>query len=144
MLYNLDNILDRERFKRKVNSLYESRRVVELTEKSNRTRSQNSYLHLIIGYLAIETGNSIEWVKREYFKKLCNRELFVIEKDDKYIGKSEELKSSRDLSKEEMTLAIERFRNWSSETAGIYLPSANEQLFLDNIEIELSKHKKYL
>lgn len=144
MLYNLDNILDRERFKRKVNSLYESRRVVELTEKSNRTRSQNSYLHLIIGYLAIETGNSIEWVKREYFKKLCNRELFVIEKDDKYIGKSEELKSSRDLSKEEMTLAIERFRNWSSETAGIYLPSANEQSFLDNIEIELSKHKKYL
>lgn len=91
MLYNLDNILDRERFKRKVNSLYESRRVVELTEKSNRTRSQNSYLHLIIGYLAIE-----------------------------------------------------RFRNWSSETAGIYLPSANEQSFLDNIEIELSKHKKYL
>jgi hypothetical protein len=68
----------------------------------------------------------------------------VREKDDEYLGKVEYLRSSADLSKEEMTLSIDRFRDWSSQTAGIYLPAANEQEFLASIEYELSRNKQWL
>lgn len=69
MIYDLNNILDKERFKRRSNDLYKKKAVVELTEKKRkRTLSQNSYLHYLLGYYAMETGNTIEYVKRKYFK----------------------------------------------------------------------------
>lgn len=51
---------------------------------------------------------------------------------------------SRYLTTAEMTTAIERFRNWSSAEAGVYLPSPDEQAFLQSIEIEMLRQKEYL
>ena len=145
MIYDLNNILDKERFKRRSNDLYKKKAVVELTEKKRkRTLSQNSYLHYLLGYYAMETGNTIEYVKREYFKKLCNPSLFLITKHDKYIGDVYDYRSSAGLTTVEMTQAIERFRNWSSSECGIYLPSPDEEAFLQSIEMELERHKNYL
>lgn len=144
MLYDLRNPLDRERFKRRCNTLYEKQGMVELSEKSKRTNQQNKYLHLLIGYLAIETGNSLDYTKEVFYKRTSNKELYVREKEDDILGKVEYLRSSSELTKEEMTLSIERFRNWSSEVAGVYLPSANEQDFLASIEYELSKYKQWV
>lgn len=145
MLYDLNNILDRERFKRRVNDLFKKKVIVELTEKQQRTQSQNNYLHLILGYFAVETGNTVEYVKREYFKKHCNEALFLIVKDDKYIGRQVEyLRSTRDLSKEEMSSAIDRFRNWTAAEGGIDLPDPEDRAFLAAIEVELSKMQNYL
>ena len=145
MIYDLNNILDRERFKRRCNALFEKRVIVELTEKKQRTLSQNNYLHLILGYFAAETGNTVEYVKREYFKKHCNRDLFLIFKDDHLLGKQMyDLRSTRDLSKEEMSVAIDRFRNWSASEGGIALPDAEDREFLAAIEVELSKMQNYL
>lgn len=145
MTYDLTNILDKERFKRRCNQLYSAGEVVELTaKKMRRTIPQNKYLHLILGWFAIETGNTLGFVKQEYFKRLINPELFVVEIDDKYIGKAQILRSSRDLDTAEMTTAIERFRNWSSSEAGIYLPSPDEQAFLQAIEIEMLKNTEYI
>ena len=145
MIYDLNNILDKERFKRRSNDLYKKKAVVELTEKKRkRTLSQNSYLHYLLGYYAMETGNTIEYVKREYFKKLCNPSLFLIPKHDKYIGDVYDYRSSAGLTTVEMTQAIERFRNWSSSECGIYLPSPDEEAFLQSIEMKLERHKNYL
>lgn len=144
MIYDLKNPLDRERFKRRCNALYSKQGVVELSEKTQRTSQQNRYLHLIIGYLAVETGNTLDYAKEVFYKRAANKALFVREKDDEYLGKVEYLRSSADLSKEEMTLSIDRFRDWSSQTAGIYLPAANEQEFLASIEYELSRNKQWL
>ena len=44
----------------------------------------------------------------------------------------------------EMTLAIERFRDWASQEAGIYLPEPHETEMLEQIEIEIKKHERYL
>lgn len=142
MLYDLRNPLDRERFKRRCNALYSKQGIVDLTEKTQRSSNQNRYIHLLIGYLAIETGNSLDYVKEIFYKRAANKELFIREKEDEILGKVEYLRSSADLSKEEMTLSIDRFRNWSSQTAGIYLPAANEQEFLASIEYEMSKYKQ--
>lgn len=145
MTYDLTNILDKERFKRRCNQLYKAGEVVELTaKKMRRTIPQNAYLHLILGWFAMETGNRLEFVKQEYFKRLINPELFVVDIDDKYLGKAQILRSSRDLDTAEMTTAIERFRNWSSSEAGVYLPSPDEQAFLSAIEIEMLKNKEYI
>ena len=145
MLYDSNNPVDANRARRKLNELIEKGSVFELTEKkTKRSTRQNSYLHLILGYFAIETGNTIDYVKENYFKRLCNSELFVIEREDKFIGHVTCCRSSKDLDTREMALAIDRFRNWSSASGGIYLPEANEDKFLQYIEIELQRHKEYL
>lgn len=145
MKYNLSDPLDQKRFKTRCNALYKKGVVVELTaKKERRTIPQNAYLHLILGWFAVETGNTLDFVKQEYFKRYINSDLFVIEINDVYMGKVTTLRSSRDLDTAEMTTAIERFRNWSSSEAGIYLPSPDEQAFLQAIEAEMSRQNKYL
>ena len=144
MLYDLRNPLDRERFKRRCNALYQKQGIVDLSEKAQRSIQQNKFLHLLLGYLAMETGNTLDYVKEVFYKRTANKELFLREKEDEILGKVEYLRSSADLSKEEMTLSIDRFRDWSSQTAGVYLPAANEQEFLASIEYELSKYKQWV
>lgn len=144
MLYDLRNPLDRERFKRRCNALYQKQGIVDLSEKTQRSMQQNKFLHLLLGYLAMETGNTLDYVKEVFYKRTANKELFLREKKDEILGKVEYLRSSADLSKEEMTLSIDRFRDWSSQTAGVYLPAANEQEFLASIEYELSKYKQWI
>jgi hypothetical protein len=43
-----------------------------------------------------------------------------------------------------MTTAIERFRNWSSQEAGVYLPSPDEREFLREIEMEIYRNNEFL
>lgn len=145
MIYDLNNILDKERFKTRCNHLYKQGGVVELTaKKGRRTIPQNAYLHLILGWFAIENGNTLDFVKKEYFKRYINPNIFVVEIEDKYLGRIKVLRSSRDLTSAEMTTAIERFRNWASAEAGIYLPSPDEQSLLQYIEKESLRYKDYL
>lgn len=145
MIYDLSNPYDREKFKRRVNALYQRQNVVELNEhKPRRTTPQNSYLHLLLGMFAMETGNTLEFVKQEYFKRLVNPDLFVERRYDKYLGEIEVLRSSRDLNTGDMTTAIERFRNWAAAEADIYLPAPNEQEFLDSIEREMQCKRTWL
>lgn len=140
MIFDLTQELDRQSFVTKSNHLLRKGARVELVVKTRRTRAQNSYLHLILGWFAVETGNTLDYVKREYFKRLVNPGIFAVEKEDPFLGKVTVLKSSKDLTTEEMSKAIERFRNWSSAEGGIYLPSANEQQLLEEIERELSRY----
>lgn len=144
MLYNSQNPIDQERAQRKLKELLSKNCVFELTEKkAKRTLLQNNYLHLILTYFAIETGYTIDWVKREYFKRYCNPAIFIQKKEGAF-GIVEGLRSSADLDTMEMTTAIERFRNISSQESGIYLPTPNEHLFLQEIELEAQRHKEFL
>lgn len=144
MIYDLSNKLQRESFKIRTNNLYLKGGIVELIDKKPRTLKQNSYLHLILSYFACETGNTLEFVKQEYYKRLVNSELFIKEINDQFLGKISILKSSKDLSKDEMTLSIERFRNWSSQEAGIFLPDSSSKEMLMQMEIEVNKNKQYI
>jgi len=145
MLYDPKNPIDRERATRRMNEFFQKGQVFDLTGKNpKRTIRQNSYLHLILGYFAVETGYTMEWVKEKYFKKLCNKDIFYRVKHDKFLGDEPYYRSSKDLDTGEMTTAIQRFRSWSSSEAGIYLPEPNEDKFLQYIEIELQRHKEYL
>lgn len=142
MIYDLKNELDRARFKARVNHLYANSRQVELTEKTPRSLNQNSYLHLLLGLLAIETGESTLYVKEYYYKRLFNPDLFIIHKEDAHLGDVELLRSSSDLTTEEMSLSIDRLRNLASKEMGCYLPAANEHLLLQQAEIEVQRHRR--
>lgn len=144
MLYDLNNPLDRERFKRRCNALFKKQGIVELSERTIRSNQQNKYLHLLLGYLAIETGNTLDYAKEVFYKRTANKDIFVRIKDDDLLGKVEYLRSSATLSQEEFSTSIDRLRDWSSQTAGIYLPSPNEEQFLASIEVEMSRHKQWI
>lgn len=144
MLYDLKNPLDRERFKRRCNALFEKRGIVELSEKTIRSNQSNRYLHVILSYLAIETGNTLDYAKEVFYKRTANKDIFVRIKDDELLGQTEYLRSSASLSQEEFSTSIDRLRDWSSQVAGIYLPSPNEEQFLASIEVEMSRYKQWI
>ena len=116
MLFDLSNPYDCERAKTRLQSLIDKHSPsVELTERKQRSDPQNRYLLVCIGIVAMETGNTMDYVKRYYFKAHCNADLFVTGRYDARLKQNvRTLKSSRDLSTEDMTTAIERFRNWAA------------------------------
>ena len=144
-LYDLSNELQCAQFKLRSSMLAESGKIVELTEKKpRRTSNQNKYLHTLLGYLAVEMGHDLEWVKQQYYKKLINPEIFIRVVDDKYLGRIKVLRSSADLDTDEMSMSITRLRNWSAQEVGVYLPSADEERLIQLMEIEIERNKEYL
>ena len=143
MIYDLRNTLDQERFRTKALALLNKGVAVELTEKTGRTSNQNRYLHVILGLVAMDTGNTLDYTKQEYFKRLVNPGIFVVEKEDKFAGKVSVLRSSRDLTVEEMRVAIDRFQRWAAEN-GIYIPEPGDEERLRDIEIEMGRLRQWL
>lgn len=145
MVYNLSNQLDVQNAKTRLELLIKRGSIVELTEKKQkRSLNQNAYLHLLLGYFASQTGNTLEWVKQQYYKKLCNPDLFIGEREDLFLGRVKYVRSSADLRTDEMNLSIERFRNWSAAEAGIYLPEATSEAEIAALQVEVERFKTYL
>lgn len=143
MMYNLSTPLDRERFAARANALLRKGSVVELKEKNLRSRQQNSYLHLMLGVVAMETGVTLDYCKEHYFKRLVNADIFIRTITDKFAGEIKVIRSSAELTTEETNIAIERFRRWCSEE-GFYLPSPEDEARLRDIEIEMGRMNQYL
>ena len=136
MKYDLKQKLEKDRFERRVKQLLDKGKFVALTEiKPVRTNQQNRYLHLILSFFAIEYGETLAYVKLEFFKKLVNPNIFKTSHVNEKNGEvRDEWISTNQLDTKQLTEAIDRFRNWSSQTAGIYLPAPNEQDYLKQIE----------
>lgn len=145
MTYDLRNPLDVENAKTRLALLIKRGSIVELTEKKpKRSMSQNAYLHVALSYFASQTGNTLEWVKQQYYKRICNPDLFIGEKKDKILGTIKYIKSSAELDKDEMTVSIERFRNWASIEAGIYIPEPEDEARVAAMQVEVERYKTYL
>lgn len=102
----------------------------------HRTLQQNAYLHLLLSYYGTETGYTAEEAKTLY--KRLNSDLYVYEKNG-----AKFLKSSAELSKDDMLKSIDRFM-LESEKQGIPLPKADNQDFLDLATNSVEAQKKYL
>lgn len=143
MQYDLSSDFQRKALLARVDNLMDKGAVVELTEKTFRSPSQNRYLHLLIGVVAMATGNTLEDVKREYFKNLVNPDIFRSWKTDNRGNTIAIYRSTAAVSKEEMSMAIDRFKRWGAEN-GIYLPNPDDLHLLKEIEIEMGRMKSYL
>jgi len=119
MIYRLKEQRDKERFIKRVNELVETDKTIDLSEKrAKRSIDQNSYLHVIIGLLGIETGHTLEEAK-QLIKFKCP--FMNYKKKDAYF-----LRSTTELNTKEMTELIDWLRNWSSKELGLYLPTPDQ------------------
>ena len=144
-LYNLKNAYDRKRFKEACNQMVLNNEYVELKKKkTQRSLAQNSYLHCLLGYFASEFGYTLEEVKFDIFKKICNRDIFERKRINRRGQQVTYIRSSTELDKAEMTTAIERFRNYSSAQCGLYLPSPNEGEMLFFAQQQIEQCKDYM
>ena len=145
MIFNLNNEYEIPKFEEYVNKLCEQKAIVEVKKKlPNRSTQQNRYFYLILSWFACETGYSVDEIKVDIFKRICNKEIFERYRENKHGEKIKYLRSSSDLDTLEMTTAIDRFRNYASAQAGIYLPSPNESQFLTYIEQEIERNKEFI
>lgn len=145
MIYDFGKQFDIERAKKRLDSLIERRAVVDITDKSRFTVSQNSYLHVCIGIVALETGVTLEYAKQKYFKRIANREMFYIGKFTDPVTGEEcgKWRSTASLTKEEMTLALDRWRDWAARQ-GWYIPTPEEHAAILQAKIEMEKNKRWL
>jgi hypothetical protein len=143
MIYNTTNPLHRNQLIEKVKYYIQKGKEVELKVKHpKRSISQNAYLHLILTWFALEYGDTVDYVKQDLFKKQVNRQIFETEFVNKKTGECrQDWRSTASLSTAEMTLAIERFRNYASIEAGIYLPEPEDIVSIAELEREVSKHQ---
>jgi hypothetical protein len=143
MIYKTSNPFQKNQAIERFNYLIAKEKTIELTVKHpKRSISQNSYLHLILTWFGLELGYTMEEVKLEIFKKLVNPNMFYEGEFDGKLGlKIERWRSTASLNKEEMTLAVTRFRNFSSKEVGIYLPEPKDLALLQELENEIKKRQ---
>jgi hypothetical protein len=141
MIYDSNSKLDCERAITVLKGFIAKGKKFELKAKHpKRSISQNNYLHLILTWFGIETGYTLEEVKQEIFKKHVNPNIFY-EGEFGELIKIERWRSTASLDTAEMTLAIDRFRNFSSIECSIYLPEPSDLVSIQELEREISKHK---
>lgn len=135
MLINSNNNIEVEKAKQRFSWLIENKKIFELTEKrKKRSYKQNRYLHLILGWFGLELGYTLSESKMIY-KKL-NIEIYKYLKNGQHF-----LRSSAELNTEQMSVTIEKFRNYSNDESGVYLPSSDEVGYLNHIEEEINKYQ---
>jgi len=141
MIFDSNNQIDIIKARQRFEYLIEKGKVFELTEKrKRRSISQNSYLHLILSYFAHEYGETLDYVKRYFFKNVCNKDLFLTEYVNPKTGEiRKDWRSSADLDTKEMTIAIDKFIMYANKEAGIFLPSPTDLVNINLLEIEMSK-----
>lgn len=144
-VYDLNNQYDVQKFKDKVQELLHRGGGVELKRLLPvRSNQQNRYLYLLLGFFASVFGMSVDEVKIDFFKRKVNADIFERVKENSRGNRVKYLRSTAELDRREMTVAIERFRNWSASVAGLYLPSADEQHFLVWVQKQIEKDKEFL
>jgi murein tripeptide amidase MpaA len=143
MIYNAMNEFDCNKALERIKYFIANKKKFELIEKKPlRSLSQNNYLHLILSYYALEYGETMEYIKEEVFKRQVNLEIFYGEYVNQKTGLIRaQLRSTSDLDSREMTEAINRFRDYASKEAGIYLPTPEDMLHLEEIEKEITNNK---
>lgn len=140
MIFNANNEFDIQRAKERLGYLIDKKKTFEITEKKpKRTYSQNNYIHLLFAWFALEYGETPEYVKQEIFKKLVNPQIFLTEYVNYKTGEVREAwRSTADLNTKEMTIAIDNFRDYASKEAGIYLPTPDDLISLNEIERQVN------
>lgn len=145
MRYDLSDPMQAAQAKTRLEALVRRGAVADLSEKRQRSLSQNAYLHVILAYFGLQVGETLDVVKRQYYKTYCNASLYVREKTDAVFGRRVRyLRSSSDLTSEEMTLSIERFRDFASHEAGVYIPTSDEHAFLLRMETEVERARAFI
>lgn len=136
MIYDLSSEYDVKRFKSRCEKLIAGGSPVELKERTNRTLSQNAYLHVCVRLFGMELGYTLEEAKT-VLKRSC--EFMVYEKNGSLF-----LRRTSEMTKNEVALFTEWIRNYAAQE-GVYIPDAEEyKRNRVNIDKQIESHKQYL
>lgn len=143
MIYDLSIKHEKEQAITRFKYLLEKSKKVDLKEKRDRRSiSQNAYLHLILSAFGSEFGYTLEEVKQLIFKQVVNADLFDNgEKGDLII--IQDWRSTSDLDTKEMTLAVNRFLDYSAQN-GYRLPEPGDIVWIRELEKQIENNKQYL
>jgi uncharacterized protein (DUF2164 family) len=146
MIYNLEKPIDVQRLVAKVKYYIQKKQPIELKRMSvKKSIAQNSYFHLIVSWFAFEYGEDFNYVKQEIIKKIVCPEIFKSEFINEKNGECREhWLSFSTLDKDQTTYVIDKFRDYSSKRAGIYLPEPDDLASIQEIEIQLKNNERYL
>lgn len=146
MIYELTKRFDRDRAVQKFKKAMDNESRIEIKLKHPKKSIQhNAYAHLLFSWFGLEYGETMEYVKQEIFKKIVNPDLFKTEYVNLKTGEiREDWKSFADLDSGQTTIAIDKFRTWSSKEAGIYLPEPTDLAAINEIEKQVINNSKYL
>lgn len=144
MIYNLANDLEERTFALRVQRLTRQKAMVELTEKRPRSLRQNAYCHLAIAYFALQIGLPPAEVKDAYFKTHCSPDIFIRTRFDPILHTQRTyLRSTAQVTAQEMTTAIDRFLQFAAEQ-GIYIAPPDQHIALLHMQHDVEQAKRYL
>jgi len=145
MFFDSSIPLDKNRAIERLNFLIKKGKSFDIKVKTQkRSISQNRYLHLILNWFGIEFGYELTEVKQSIFKEHVNSETFYKGEKEGIVNLSR-WRSTANLSTQELTIAIDRFRDFSAKQ-GCYLPEPNDMASINEMERQLSikSSKQYL
>lgn len=134
--YDLKIDADINAFKVRSEYFIKQQKKVELKAiRKRRTVNQNRYLYALYATVATEFGYTIEEIKQTIKISLG----YAYEKDGFTL-----LKSTAKMNTKELTVFIDKLRNWSADT-GLYLPTSEEYLINNySIDRNIEKNEQYL
>ena len=117
--------------------------ILELTEKRARSLQANKYLHLMLSKFALEYGYTLDEVKTHFYKVTVNPDIYIRERVDKFSGEIYKyVRSSAELTSDEMSKSIEAFREFWLEEGGYRFPSSDEYIALLHIQHDVENESK--
>lgn len=138
MKYQTKNNQEAVEAKAYLKVLLDKKCLVEIKKVSpRRSLKQNNYLYLTFGIFAAQTGYKPEEAKVIY-KRYANTSLYVYEKNGIAF-----LRSSADLSTEEMTRSIDRWREYAAEN-GVNIPPPTDEEALRFYENMIEQQQHYM
>jgi len=144
-LYDLSKHIEQDRLKQRLIKLVEKGALIDLKEKRNGSLSTNNYFHLIVSYFAVRYGETLEYIKVEFIKKNICKDIFITERANRHTGEMRPaLRSWTDLTQEEQSLVISKFKDWSAKEAKIRLPEPDDLQYIREIQIEVDRNKQHL
>lgn len=146
MIYNPVKDIDCTRAIEKLKYFIQKKQPFELKRMAvSKSSNQNRYFHLIVGWFAWEYGETAEYVKQEMIKKIICPEVFKKVRINEKTGEiRDDWRSFTELTKGETTYVIDKFRDYSSKHAGIYLPEPKDMAALQEMEVQLKNNEQYL
>lgn len=137
MKYTTANKVEADAAREYLERLITDKRTVEIKRVSKRrSLKQNNYLYLLLGEFASELGYTVNEAKTLY--KMENLDIYSYTKNDKVF-----LRSSADLTTDEMTKTVDRFRTYAGEL-GIDLPLPTDEAWLQSLENKIEQNRRYL
>ena len=148
MIYNPKSDHDKKKAIARFDKLINGTKPFELTSLAKRSLSQNAILHVFLSYLGLELGYTMEYVKLNIWKMQWLRDMFYVEDFNKKTGVAyHRVRSSKELTVEEMTTAIKVLIEKASTECGVIFPERNDQTFEDDftlIQREVYNNQHYL